>query len=49
MQTVLSLIEFLGDQVVDARDAYEEFAEEDTTALHRMNMMGLTMALDRLW
>lgn len=48
MQTVLGLIEFLGDQVVDARDAYEEFAE-DTTVLHRMNMMGLTKALEQLW
>lgn len=49
MDTVLILIEFLGDQVVDARDAYESFAGEDTTALHRMSMIGLTKALRHLW
>lgn len=46
---MLALIECLGDQVVEARDAYEEFADVDATSLHRMSMIGLTKALEQLW
>lgn len=50
MDKVIALIECLGDKVVDARDAYEAFAEvDDTTQLQRMSLLGLTKALAQLW
>lgn len=50
MEKVVALIEFLGDQVVQAHDAFEEFASEnDGDGLQRMSMAGLARAMKKLW
>lgn len=49
VETVVALIEFLGDQVADAHDAFELFAERDGPDTLRMSMAGLACALQKLW
>lgn len=48
MEKVIALIDLVGDQVVDAQEAYELFADADARPPHRMTMLGLTKALDKL-
>ncbi|RLN06900.1 hypothetical protein BBJ28_00001982 [Nothophytophthora sp. Chile5] len=48
LDKVIALIDLLGDQVVNAQDAYEFFADPDARAPRRMTMVGLTKALARL-
>ncbi|KAF1332946.1 hypothetical protein FI667_g3243, partial [Globisporangium splendens] len=48
IEKVISLIELLGDRVVDARDAYERYADEDAGTTHRMALLGLVNALEQL-
>ncbi|KAL4172629.1 hypothetical protein KRP22_007793 [Phytophthora ramorum] len=48
IEKVIALIDLLGDQVVDAQEAYEFFADADARAPQRMAMLGLTKALGKL-
>ncbi|KAE9004714.1 hypothetical protein PF010_g13387 [Phytophthora fragariae] len=48
MDKVIALIDLLGDQVVDAQEAYELFVDADARPPQRMTMSGLTKALARL-
>ncbi|KAG3114893.1 hypothetical protein PI124_g9942 [Phytophthora idaei] len=45
---VIALIDLLGDQVVDAQETYELFADSDASGPQRMTMLGLTKALSKL-
>lgn len=46
---VMELLDVLGDQVVDALEAYELFADRDAKGPRRMTLLGLLKALLRLW
>ncbi|KAF4131264.1 hypothetical protein GN958_ATG19519 [Phytophthora infestans] len=45
---VIALIDLLGDQVVDAQEAYELFSDRDACTPQRMTLLGLTKALSKL-
>ncbi|KAL3661974.1 hypothetical protein V7S43_012781 [Phytophthora oleae] len=48
MEKVIALIDLLGDQVAEAQEAYQLFADSDAQGLQRMTMFGLSKALTKL-
>ncbi|KAK1944257.1 hypothetical protein P3T76_004169 [Phytophthora citrophthora] len=48
VEKVIALIDLLGDQVVEAQEAYQLFAANDTQGLQRMTLFGLAKALTKL-